>query len=484
VICSRILDFKEGFFDMYKNSVIRVAKKLINRGKIGKYIWAIGQLLDYKRVQFNSLIENLFLLIPYKEDFSKLLAKAVQYGEEGRLKVVPETIWIAGTNSCNIRCVMCHDHVGKNGEYITKEEAKIILSTKESSGAVYFGKVKTLHLTSGESLLHPELATIIKTFKERFSDSGVMLFTNATLPIVGNVKEAILNIDYLYISIDGATKDVYEDIRRGANFNNVIKNIQDIIQCRKEANVSNKNVGIAFVATATNLHQLSSIVRIAHDFGIPRVGAFEVEKRTGINKAYEPAKYDLSNLPKELIRKYLQEAKKVANRLNVNLLLTTDLSDKMIEPKHLTKVTKSDNKEGDVSDFKSSDLPAYDVVNRTLNPTKSFKKSVSMCSITWKASPFIVKNHSGVFPQLVCSHMPLGKQLASMENIPDLLGKNYIDIFNYPFYWNIRKGFTDGSIAEGACNGCKYYGMMQWTSEEKNRLLKAVREVKKQGSKK
>ena len=97
-------------------------------------------------------------------------------------------------------------------------------------------------MTAGEPTLNPELHLIFRTFKQRFPEASISIISNATLPVKGRVKEIFELADNVAISIDGATAETYERIRRGSQFDNVIRNTRAI------ATLRGGNVGVIFVA--------------------------------------------------------------------------------------------------------------------------------------------------------------------------------------------------------------------------------------------
>ena len=86
----------------------------------------------------------------------------------------------------------------------------------------------------GEPLLDPYIFERIRYVKNKaFRNLG--LATNADL--LDSEKQRLLlesGIDAVLFSIDGAKKETHESIRRGVNFDRVIKNCQSIIKMRDE----------------------------------------------------------------------------------------------------------------------------------------------------------------------------------------------------------------------------------------------------------
>jgi radical SAM protein with 4Fe4S-binding SPASM domain len=92
------------------------------------------------------------------------------------------------------------------------------------------GRTELIVLHSdGEPLLNPHIFEMIRSAKHR--GFQVMTSTNATLMDEAVAREFMdSGLDVLTLSIDGITADVYEYIRKGANFQQVIGNIKRFLE--------------------------------------------------------------------------------------------------------------------------------------------------------------------------------------------------------------------------------------------------------------
>jgi wyosine [tRNA(Phe)-imidazoG37] synthetase (radical SAM superfamily) len=405
------------------------------------------------------------------EDFRTVLEKAIRFGRQGKLRVVPEMVWIQATTDCNIRCVMCSSYTKEHLNFTGGDVDALFdshLHDEENDKAVSFGNLKYVELTSAESLLNKDLLKIIRLIRARSPTTRIINTTNATLPVEGDVKEAILETNYLGISVDGASKETFEDIRRGADFDQVIGNIRAMMQARKAVQYESQDVKLQFVATATNIHEFPALVRLAHDLGVPAIFAQRVEWRPPVKKIYTTEKYDLANLPFEKVQGHLRDAQAEAARLGIDLRLTTELSDwaagVLAAPPTVHDGTHS----------------IVRFVGREGNRS-AFKKQVAGCMVPWMYAPSIKKEPTGFTPSVVCCHMPhwRGDKVGDLEQSPHLRGSGFGALMNSPEYWNIRQGLLDGSLADGACDGCQYVGMaqFQWSEEKKAELRAAVRSI-------
>ena len=92
-----------------------------------------------------------------------------------------------------------------------------------------------------------------------------MMTEEATLRMVE------LEVDQIFLSLDGATKETFENIRAGADFDKVILNTRKLVQIKGEMMKKKPEVKINTVVCFTNYHELPALVDLAHDMGIGMV---------------------------------------------------------------------------------------------------------------------------------------------------------------------------------------------------------------------
>jgi len=145
----------------------------------------------------------------------------------------PTCINIEPTSACNLKCIMCcnNSHKMKKGFMDINLYKKIIDECQKY-------KLYSIKLSwRGEPLLHKNLIDMIKYAK----DSGIheiIINTNGLLLNINKIKELVdSGIDSILISIDGADKKTYEEIRKGGNFDVLDGNIKNLIRIRNKKGV-------------------------------------------------------------------------------------------------------------------------------------------------------------------------------------------------------------------------------------------------------
>jgi len=130
---------------------------------------------------------------------------------------------IEATSICNLRCPHCVQTKAnfKKG-YMEFDLFKKIIDEASDNGC-YGCKFHTIG--RGEPLLHKDICKFIIYAKKK-GLIDVYLNTNATLLKEDKMKELLdTGLDRISFSIDGYTKDEYEKNRKGADFNEVVKNV-------------------------------------------------------------------------------------------------------------------------------------------------------------------------------------------------------------------------------------------------------------------
>lgn len=378
------------------------------------------------------------------------LRTAIELGRAARFTVVPEFLSISATDNCNLRCVMCPGHSGMAGPKLTLEQADNLFAALGSNHAD-FGSPKFLDMTAGEPMLNTQLHLIFKLFKTTVLNGKISTISNATLPIKGRVKEAFALCDRIGLSIDGATKETYERIRKGSKFENVVRNIRDVAALKASQGGCDA-LAIMFVAMDQNAHELPALVRLAAELGIPEVFAQAVEHRS--TPFLDGENIDF-NMPPGELRSYLDEAGAEAKRLGVIFNPTNglvSLSTEMAAPSASPPAS-------------SSALP---------DRKREFEASVRLCQVPWVNSPRFNLEKDDVRLATVCCHMPETEKGGSLRHHRELRGASVNTVFNSAPYWDVRSGLLDGSLAKGACKGCQYYESTQWTANQLRELEAAV----------
>jgi radical SAM protein with 4Fe4S-binding SPASM domain len=181
-------------------------------------------------------------------------ANRVQLADDHRaLRTVasgrPAHMKIELTNFCNLACPMCpHAQMQREVGYMTPALFRKIID--ESVPELEFAYLHHL----GESLFHGKIGELIRYGRQRGVAMG--LSTNATY--LDHRKGKVLlesGLDFLVISMDGASPDTYDRIRVGGDFATTVKNVRAFFDLKKQL-PNHLTVVVQMIVTAENHHEV------------------------------------------------------------------------------------------------------------------------------------------------------------------------------------------------------------------------------------
>lgn len=201
------------------------------------------------------------------------------------------------TNSCNLQCAMC------NGDWSSSiranRERRPPLPTVY--GERFFDELADFlpHLTQanflgGEPFLGSEPLRVMGMLAELDDPPAVAVTTNGTQwsPRIERICER-LPISFV-LSLDGVTKETYESIRIGADFDAVMKNLD---RFREQAERHGTTVTLAHCFMRSNWREFSRFLRFAERRGLG----------VGMNEVLFPAELSLFQMPAAELRQVVAE---------------------------------------------------------------------------------------------------------------------------------------------------------------------------------
>ena len=175
-------------------------------------------------------------------------------------------VYIEPTNLCNLDCRTCMRNIWdeQSGQMSEELYDRILENIHQFSPlpSIFFSGI-------GEPLFHKR--TVDWVAKAKAMGIKVELITNGTLLNAKRSRQLIdSGLDTIWISIDGATPESYDDVRLGAELPKVIENISLLRRLRKGGHHPQPVIGIAFVAMRRNIHELPEIIRLGRRLGAKR----------------------------------------------------------------------------------------------------------------------------------------------------------------------------------------------------------------------
>ncbi|MEU4620040.1 radical SAM protein [Actinoplanes sp. NPDC023801] len=176
---------------------------------------------------------------------------------------LPAHLQLEVTSACNLRCTMC----------LVRYRPPVNKLAGAMAPELYHRLVEDVPLRQltlqglGEPLLSPYLPEMIEAAVRRGIRVGFN--TNATLLNRRRAVELVASrVDWLHVSLDGATAGAYEAIRDGADFDTVIANLAGLVQEKRAAGSATPWIRVVFVAMRDNVAELPALVRLLSRIGV------------------------------------------------------------------------------------------------------------------------------------------------------------------------------------------------------------------------
>ena len=219
--------------------------------------------------------------------------------------------WIEVSAVCNLDCITC-----PRQEEVTPEKLELMpIETYYKIADAVFPYIRDVNLIGlGESLMHPQIDRIIAYAKSRWV--GVNMTSNGTIMTPRTVDRLIdSGLDSIAFSIDGGTKETFEQIRVNARFEKVKRNIKRLIDTKEERGVERPWIAMGLVLMKTNVHELADVVRFCDELGIRTLNAeniftwtHQMEEELPLYNGMTPEQEDA-----------IENAKREAGELEINL---------------------------------------------------------------------------------------------------------------------------------------------------------------------
>lgn len=185
-------------------------------------------------------------------------------------------VYIEPTVACNLDCITCFRNAWEQpiGRMSDETFERFFAGLKELSPmpGVYFGGI-------GEPLFHPKTIAWVRRVKQL--GVKVELITNGTILNEKIARQLIdVGLDVLWVSLDGASPESYEDVRLGAELPIVLENLKRLFKMRKGGHFPIPEIGIAFVAMKRNIADLPKIIKLGHSFGAKYYSVSNIQPAT------------------------------------------------------------------------------------------------------------------------------------------------------------------------------------------------------------
>lgn len=177
-------------------------------------------------------------------------------------------LYIEVTSACNFSCITCIRHSWQEKD----EYMSLTLFKKLLDDAQEFPDLKTIHFGGfGEALLHPDILEMLALCKK--AGYKTEMITNGSLLTPQVIERLIeLELEWLFVSLDGPDEKSFEQIRPGAaGFIQVTDAVRMLQAMKKEKRKLRPLLGVEFVMMKENYHQIPAIRQLANSLRVNKL---------------------------------------------------------------------------------------------------------------------------------------------------------------------------------------------------------------------
>ena len=202
------------------------------------------------------------------------------------------------TERCNFSCSHCYQDPHKHSEELPLSDL-IETAKKIQHALATWQREGHIAITGGEPFLHPHMFDILEYLEGIDEVTRLSVLTNASLIDKTTIQRllAISKLNFVQVSLEGATPETNDGIRRKGAFNLTIKAIRNL----QEAGIP---VRVMATIQRDNAHEAVDILRLCQREGVSKL-SFERMVPTGAgakcgnDRILSPA--ELSHLMQELL---------------------------------------------------------------------------------------------------------------------------------------------------------------------------------------
>ncbi len=245
----------KSIMDIWNGERMQYIRKAILENKLDK-------VCNFKYCPY--AIENKDINVEWGwgDDHYKAIIEQIHKGKT-KLETAPYELIVAGSGQCNLRCVMCRSHDGfipdqdKFDEHLYSKLLPEILPL-----------VSRILLTgNGDPIFNKHSRNFLQNLDaEKYPSLKIKLQTNANL-LTPHIWDTIKHNNYesIHVSIDAATKETYEKVRKNGKWDLLMKNLKLISELRHQGVFS--KFSISFVILKSNYKEIKSFAELGKELG-------------------------------------------------------------------------------------------------------------------------------------------------------------------------------------------------------------------------
>jgi len=250
----------------------------------------------------------LFFAATYNNEFvgNLLFSKLYPY-----FVFCPRYFEIEVTTRCHLRCIMCESTYWKENPHDMKlDEFKRIINQ--------FDKLSWIGTSGiGTTFLNKDYLNMLRYAKQERKNIYIETFDSFTI-LNEDIIDAIVKeklIDRFILSCDGATKQTYEKIRVGGNFDKVAENVRMLVSTKRKYNTDFPEFSAHFIVSRENYKEVPQFVEwFTENTGGDNIGILF----TNLLHSFKEVKELAYALPEEMKRQAVSVGTRLGTRIMFN----------------------------------------------------------------------------------------------------------------------------------------------------------------------
>lgn len=230
------------------------------------------------------------------------------------LEPYPSFLEVEVTTRCPLKCLFC--------ERTYWQEPNRDMTFQEFKGIIdQFPRLKWIGLTGiGESFVNQDFLKMLRYVKGK--NIFVELYDNFFLVEEKTARALIeMGIDKIFISLDAATKETYEKIRVGSNFERVIDNLKNFLRQKREKKAYFPQLAFHFVVNKLNIQEIPQYIELVHNLTPEENTAVQFTRMLHSFKEAE-------NLFVEMPEDIMKEAEERGKKFGLKIVWSADIPQK------------------------------------------------------------------------------------------------------------------------------------------------------------
>ena len=194
----------------------------------------------------------------------------------------PQFLIVDPTSRCNARCVMCHVSFRPPSEHGNDLPRGVF---EKIAPVLYAAKHINLFATGEPTIAKDILFFLEETRKRSHESAQIWLCTNGKrLPdtVLDRLADPRMGLQF---SVDGGTREVFEDIRRGISFDELCRSLE----LANERRGASPYPALSFSSTISkrNVHDIASIFALASRYRVEQVLFYEEDPEVPEEEQYQ-----------------------------------------------------------------------------------------------------------------------------------------------------------------------------------------------------